>query len=385
MKIITTVGTSLLQNADIDSDFQRELSQEPYEKWLDTLVEKRKQNCLKDIKKFVDNETTLSKICAEIASILAIQKENIGKEIEVYLIATDTVASVLCAVEIQKILQEQQIDVFFEQNERYIIEGLQVKYKKDFEKKGLPNLVRQLNYIAQSGYYWEDCVLNITGGYKALIPFMTIIGQVNNVPIYYLFQENDEQKFELIKIPQTPITFNIDLFNTFFNEFQLLENEEITTINKFSNDFLEKAKSCLEIDESDNSIWISPLGVILWNKFVAQFFIFYTDDNIWIEINNNEKLRNCIKNNFSKKEIRDGHTEMKPANNKVHRCYDGGGNNPRIFYFIDEGKICIYRVFEGHTAPYETYLQSLNNKEFGSTEKNELLSKYSKKIFSLNP
>ncbi len=163
---------------------------------------KRKiNNIKKEISKWIDKEKDKFNISAEVKSLKKISDE-LKEDLEVYLLASDTVLSRLAG----EILQEfiPKIVPKCEVKKLEIIKDLQIWYRKDFNK-GMSNLISKIYEI--SGEYWDNVVINITGGYKATIPYLTILAQINNCPIYYIFEDTDA----LIKIPNIP--FSKDWFD----------------------------------------------------------------------------------------------------------------------------------------------------------------------------
>ena len=67
----------------------------------------------------------------------------------------------------------------------HVISDLQVKDSKRFIK-GMRNLIDEIFEIADE--YWGNVIMNITGGYKASIPYLTILAQLNGCPIYYILK-----------------------------------------------------------------------------------------------------------------------------------------------------------------------------------------------------
>ena len=63
-------------------------------------------------------------------------------------------------------------------------------------------------------------IFNITGGYKAVIPYMTIMAQINGCDAYYIFE--DEKA--LIKIPKAPLHVNFEEIERNYELLKELEN-----------------------------------------------------------------------------------------------------------------------------------------------------------------
>jgi putative CRISPR-associated protein (TIGR02619 family) len=256
-KVITTVGTSLFTNYNeknkttLNAGIQNELYSE-YVEWQDEIDEIKEK-----LIPFAKNDNS----CAELTSIMKL-KEKYG-EIEVYLIATDTIESVVVCEVLEEVLMEKDIEVKFDDTN--IIAGLQVDDYIKF-KEGLLHLIQKLYQISE--YYYENIVLNITGGYKAIIPYLTIFGQVNNTPLYYIFENSNE----LISIPQAPINVDWSLFQKYKNIVDALS--EIPQIDRWEvykreNSIEDDFPDIIEFIEIDNKqhVTLNAIGEIFYEKF----------------------------------------------------------------------------------------------------------------------
>lgn len=229
-KIITTVGTSLFENLRINRI-------PPSLKDVFSNVG-NVQDIFEDFKNSVDDKLSSIKdsdftICAELQSIAKIRKSN--GDIDVYLICTDTILSPLCAEFIAKRLVSNGISVKFEYDSLHIIEGLIVdgaNASTTFEEKGFPNLIQIIKEIEKHAGADNRPILNISGGYKALIPVMTIMGQLYDMEINYMYEDAEE----LIKISSLPINFDWNE-GEFYLEY--LKKSGLNEIKQFSEKFSE--------------------------------------------------------------------------------------------------------------------------------------------------
>ncbi len=270
-KIITTVGTSLFTNylkkekkGDL-REWEENAPYSEYSEWEDEIKENEKKNGIKDkLIPFAKKENS----CAEITSITKL-KEKYG-DIKVYLIATDTIESVVVCEILEDILIEKDIEVNFA-NEN-IINNLQVNDYIKF-KEGLLNLIERL-YLISSKYLYENIALNITGGYKALIPYLTIFGQVNSVPLYYIFEHSNN----LISIPQAPISINWSLFQKYKNIIDKLV-DEVETDNlesyKRENNIEEDFPDIIESIDIDGKqyLTLNTIGRIFYERYKSFIII----------------------------------------------------------------------------------------------------------------
>lgn len=278
-KIITTVGTSLITNGQKQNDgfisyrdvniLEGRRHNESIKPELKSRIEQLSKKIQKNLK------FQYASFAAETASLLKIAEE-LKEPFEVYLLATDTILSPVCAemikiwFEIQKLNSElQNIELFntihFESNTRYIILGLQVKNKDVFEREGMPALVERVNDLTNT----YDTVFNITGGYKAIIPYMTIIGQIYQVPIYYTFKgDSSDDDFELIKIPQAPFDINWSMFEKYRKTIEELYNGvEDWTSHRIKNNIGDDFSLCVYHDNNDDTAFLSGIGQLFHEKY----------------------------------------------------------------------------------------------------------------------
>jgi len=119
---------------------------------------------------------------AEISSINSIINEGfLDQTKDLFLLLSDTEEGIL----IGKILGEYYKNVFI-----YVhlvqIEGLNSDNEVQFKENGLKNLVKAISgIINQKRQAGEECLINATGGYKAQISFVGLIGQIFKIPVYY--------------------------------------------------------------------------------------------------------------------------------------------------------------------------------------------------------
>jgi len=216
-KIITTVGTSLFTNFNREKDaieaYYDHLEESPHKGWdfENERIEGIRDET--DFNNWISNN--LATCCAEISSLIKIA-ETEKDDLEVYLLATDTVLSRLAAEIIQKQTiphpHEKIIDLKFEP-EKDVIQGLQVLDANEFQDIGLHELIKLISELTSNFDIIKDFAFNITGGYKGLIPYLTILSQIYSIPAYYIFEESDS----LIKIPLLPINFDWQIAHRFLS------------------------------------------------------------------------------------------------------------------------------------------------------------------------
>lgn len=352
-KVITPVGLSLFNNffkhnsnCSLKDDFEgfkgdanHLYTADEYEKYKDDL---------QALKKAVfDFAVSHGQVTAEMSSLVKIQAI-VKDDLEIYLLSTDTILSFLTA----KILKDVFIEKYSQQSPSMkvkkieAVKGLRVEKRKTFEQEGVVGLINMIDNMAE-GYY-GNVIFNMTGGYKAIIPYLTIMAQINSVPLYYTFEDTEGMKEELLRIPQAPIDIKWELFEEYWEQFSLLEGGDIRQKSEFTYPFLEQTQSsCLEIDGND--VALNPLGAIFWNSYKTKYFVFYAPDDVWEEIQTQPDILRILKEKFSDPQKRANKTEIKAeleGDEYKHLVYDDGNNDNRIYYFQEQQKIYIYKTFE---------------------------------------
>lgn len=349
-KVITMVGASIFENYFEKNDDETiksyyDVLKEKREKDWDNENERRK-SVEKAIRKWIQSESDKKNISAEIKSLAKLQEE-LKEDFDIYLLCSDTILSRLAGEIIKDVLLQL---INNRRIETKVIGGLQIWDRKEFNA-GMSNLISEIYSIA--GGYWDNVIINITGGYKATIPYLTILAQINRCPIYYIFEETDA----LIKIPTIP-------FSTEWFDWGTLEKYEkyLTKLDKgitnkhevqelLSSDFYKEY--AFLVWTADDLAELNPIGKIIFHKYNEKFFKFFAPDEVFDLIEKDKDLKILFQKQFANKEQRASKTEIK----KGHRVYDAGNNPLRIFFRELEGEIYVYKAFNNHNE-YERYLNS---------------------------
>ena len=276
--VITPVGTSLFTNNQARTGFSR-IEDKPASEWNDN---SRYINALKThSEKFIRDEKTSAS--AELQSTAVIQ-DKLEDNIIVYLLASDTIASRLAA----EILMDQinppnsilgeQVTAEFNADPAEggidVIRNLQVEDSVSFSREGMPNLFQRINYIKN----WkaggsQNLAINITGGYGATLPYLTIFAQLEGVPLYYNFKDEKE----LITIPRVPLTINSDLIESHAGVLAQIanhiDNPTRWRVFKSENEKAVKELSAFIWEDDDLGAELSPMGNIFWNDYLKRHFI----------------------------------------------------------------------------------------------------------------
>ena len=276
--LVTPVGTSLftnyLDNTPNDSGFSH---------WYDAI-----KNCLAADWDDYESETESLRgdscnfiqssgvnASAELQSITNIQKQ-LDDKVKVHLLASDTIASRLAAqilVEKSQILGNNITVIFDDEND--VIKGLQVENPEIFSQEGMTKLIQRINSIsgglvgAHTLAITKNFAINITGGYKATLPYLTILAQLERVPLYYNFEDTDA----LIKIPQAPLVIDWASIERHSDVLQQIDEgiENWQTFQQQHSQVVQDLDAFIEVAEE--VAFLSPIGQIFWDHYQRYFVV----------------------------------------------------------------------------------------------------------------
>ena len=265
MKIITTVGTSLIEKYKKEKDdiFSDIVEEDYFTNFQNSDYMDECQRIIKELNDFFDKEEQ----SAETTTIQKItEKYRDEKYFEVHLIATDTLLSYVVAEAIKKFYEgNKNIKVYFDRK-KDVIEKLMVSNSSEIVKKGYKNLIKKLLDLT-TGY---NEIYNISGGYKALVPIMTLIASYKKINLAYIYENEDN----LIKIPPFPFEIKKDIINKLSKIFDEIDTNSEIEKNKFYNligGLSNEDKRILEFifeEEEDNKIITSTIGDILLEDYL---------------------------------------------------------------------------------------------------------------------
>ena len=343
--VITMVGTSLITN----------YLEQKKDQWVSNLFERYSHKKSSDYEPNKDDIDRLKKKLAQFpsenksgsAEMKSLNKlaQEFSDDLNVYLLASDTINSRVCA-EIIKETMDGRMTVHF--SEQDIIKGLQVEDRELFAKKGMENLFKRIESI--TGGYYGNMIINITGGYKATIPLLTMFSQIYRIPTYYIFEDTEA----LMKIPLLPIDVDWGLFERYADIFDEvgksgggIDNWQALKTN-IKHEHRDALRTCFEI--AGNFADLSVAGKILWNRFQSRRFRFYRSEEVNASLRTDADYKNYLRKLFDEK-LRESRTENKNG----HLVFDLGTTAPRIFYRMEDGSFYIYK-YTRHDKDYERFI-----------------------------
>lgn len=229
-----------------------------------------------DYKKIASLFTELSPdfhlLGAEINSIEAMIRKRFLSENRFHLIlmVSDTPEGQMIGQILKNYFIDPDCSVRFENCHIEKVEGLQDEAPLNFQKTGLPNLVRLLGEHFRK--WGGEIAINATGGYKAQIALAVAFGQASGTSVFYKHERFDQ----IIRFPKIPFSLdlsmvekNLKLWADLSEPGSSIDRERI--LNQLGNDpYLHESflplLECIE-EGSDAVCSLSALGMVYWEAF----------------------------------------------------------------------------------------------------------------------
>ncbi len=219
-------------------------------------------------------------LSAELKSLLTfgIQADDL-----VYLLYSDTLLGKLCALAIQSALRE-----YCGLNENAIIvehiSGLNIQNFAQFRQDGVRNLFRAaIKIFEEAGLtvdnpdhrHTAEIILNPTGGYKATVPYLTLLGSMYGKEVIYISEESDE----LIKLPPLPLSYDVNLMRQarpLLERLAVDDGNETIEENKLSKAEREALNGLGDfqdvlVSQVAGMLTFTPLGYLFYRRYNQEF------------------------------------------------------------------------------------------------------------------
>lgn len=260
--VIATIGTSILNNQrDIKDSVA---SGKSYEMMSEEEILSIKTNILA----FLKSKEMNDKVCgSELNSIYYLINKNEFSGNEVHLIVSDSLEGRLASEIIDELLRTKMgvSEVILEE-----VEDLNASEPYVFAKKGLRNLAGRIATIVKNNL--GTVMIAPLGGFKAEIIVAALIGQIFDVPSYYLFEGSEE----IVEILPLPVTLDRKLFINNMDVITKMYTEEMVEKKHIYSYFQKdpKLKNIVDEEKIEGASWcgLSPLGEAGYEKLTADSF-----------------------------------------------------------------------------------------------------------------
>ncbi|MCL0059067.1 putative CRISPR-associated protein [Dehalococcoidia bacterium] len=198
--IITTVGTSIIGNKCYPDEFEDEIQEELInDKPLDSakdinIITKTTENIIEALA----NDRPNKFLSAEIVSLRAFKNSKelgLSSDDVIALLSTDTEDGKFCARVNRQVLDKLG---WCKVVGPIVITGMKTRkteededISKRFIDAGLKSMKKVVEEVLDSNQY-DKKYFNITGGFKATIPFATILAFEKGISLIYLYEESSD-------------------------------------------------------------------------------------------------------------------------------------------------------------------------------------------------
>lgn len=363
--VICSVGTSISNGCpsqkelfvnnrewDAESDFlQKEIK--------DSLIQKNFFSGTLDI---------AAQASAELNSLF---KLGIQSGDKIVLLSSDNLQGHVCAEMISFCLQKR-FSIFPNDIDIIRVEGLQVHNEKLLRELGLKNLVKaMLSYLSSESFrYSYDIIINPTGGFKGIVPFLTILGMLYGRKSVYVF----EFAKQLITLPPLPFSFDLNIYNRVRDALHYLEEEVALPEQAFFcriKDYVQEEHDLftafIEPFDDSGKITISPLAYCLLQIDSPEQSCYVSDYVIEtlrsVDATTREKLIRLV-DNIASPIWRNSHLHRWEGNDLL--IIKPGNTAERFAGFMKNNMFYVALAFPSH-AEYEKELARFSRSSFSNT------------------
>ena len=170
---------------------------------------------------------------AEIFSIINFYESNKKDDLKIYLIASDTLTSFISAELIKKFFDLQKVKKKYPNITVEKIEYIPNLKTVNISEQEIENSFFKLieKVLELKNGQDKNVVLNITGGYKGFIPILAVIGQLEKLPLFYIY-EKSEQGIVVSPFPLAIDWTYAELYGVMLKNTQLLSEEKYSEIKQ---------------------------------------------------------------------------------------------------------------------------------------------------------
>lgn len=175
---------------------------------------------------------------------------------------------IFCAYCIEKYLNTKFSGTIHRQVIMRKIKGLNPKDKEAFEKEGMRNLLTAISEIISEYKNTYNIFLNVTGGYKGTVPYLTLLGMcLEDIEVIYLFEESKEN----ITLPKMPVAFDLFTWRNYRGFIETVPHLKSDVAELFLNTILPpQIRGLFELEEVKDKYIPIALGEILKQKYTEE-------------------------------------------------------------------------------------------------------------------
>lgn len=241
--IICTTGTSIASGVPLDRIDK-------------STIEKR----LKDLRGDPNTGHYLVQASAESHSLF---RMNLDPADTVHLLHTQTEEGKVCADALKSLISDSE--ALGQKVQLHEVHGLQVEDRDRFRREGIDNLFKRLDELSKPHLDrgQHDVWLNVTGGFKSVVPYVTLFGLLYRLPVVYIFERSET----LITLPPAAINFDFERLAQIDGAIRRLTEEGPMPKDEFFKEIPNLDHSKREwistlLEEEDGLVTLSAFGFL---------------------------------------------------------------------------------------------------------------------------
>lgn len=274
---------------------------------------------------------------------------NCGRSDDVLLLASDTDDGERSAEAVAALIREELGTPARVKR----IEGLTTKAEPAFRQTGIRNLLNAVHSATRNTSH-DAVVFNVTGGFKGVVPYLTLLGMFDNRDVIYVFETSDA----VIRLPPLPVRFDLERMASALPALLVLRERGIMPESEFreflpDRGFADQALTAQLIEMAGGDVALSAAGELAVTSFRAPGA---TQDRLFVRhaVKNGAFFANqAVQQKLSR--LMDQSFRARPLNSATMRdstdlliCKPRGHGAPRIYYRVENGRVFVVEIVSHH-------------------------------------
>jgi len=281
---LVSVGTSILEkykeyntsiafnvqelNKDLKEEDIKNLINNDIDKIYQEILAQDKQSVYTSIKNLIESKTSnndklniMKCYSAEAKTFITYGIKNDDK---VILFPTLTYSGVICSCILKNLLKD-----VFKLNDIEIVfsKGLASTKNEAFVTEGLPNFLSNIVKKIEDNQEKYEIIIVATGGYKSLVPYLTLAGILYKKKIIYIYEDSDK----ILELPNMPVDIDFERFKINYPLLRNINNADVDSYKVYYDNLQEDFKTLIESkDEEGKTVYIhKPILTFLINRYFS--------------------------------------------------------------------------------------------------------------------
>lgn len=136
-----------------------------------------------------------------------------------------------------------------------------------FGRQGLDNIIRQTTELIKERQGKRPLYLNVTGGYKGVLPYLVLLGLAfGRMDVFYLFEDSDK----IVWLPKLPVGFNLFTWRNYRAFIRSIPHIEGLKEDDLETLIPDTLRTLLERKRMNNKFPLNVLGKELHDQYEGE-------------------------------------------------------------------------------------------------------------------